>query len=89
MFSSLFNLNYDWVLFVLKDMGLQQKVVKQLQIRSGQYMVVTGYCKEALGQNQGKACAGGGCSQTFVVQRGRQCIKEVIKFFPALIKPLL
>lgn len=89
MFSSLFNLDSDWVLFVLKDMGLQQKVVKTAadQIRP----VYGGYgaCKEALDQNQGKGCAGGGCSQTSVVQRGRQCIKEVIKFFWALIKPLL
>lgn len=37
MFSSLFNLDSDWVLFVLKDIGLkdiglQQKVVEQLRI---------------------------------------------------------
>lgn len=32
MFSSLFNLDSDWVLFVFKDIGLQQKVAAD-QIR--------------------------------------------------------
>lgn len=55
MFSSLFNLDSDWVLFVLKDMGLQQKVVKQLQIRSGHYMVVMGLVKKHLTKTKGRA----------------------------------